>query len=163
MTRTLGVVALLILPGAWGVHAPFDRDEARLCTLVVPLGHGPSCVHRPLTRREWVAPGDTVTFLLDLENTGPDGEPIFLQWTHRGPHPGAGEARYSLSRGKCRELTGPQLFEFLHAIPFRDRTRTDPASAVADFRSWVVENADSTAYPVAETLRGLARSREPGG
>ena len=43
------------------------------------------------------------------------------------------------------------------------RTRTDPASAMADFRSWVVENADSTAYPVAETLRGLARSREPGG
>ena len=51
------------------------------------------------------------------------------------------------------------------SLPFFEpqEPRRDPASAMADFRSWVVENADSTAYPVAETLRGLARSREPGG
>lgn len=105
-----------------------------------------------------------MTFLLDLEHPGlgPNGEPMFLQRTYRGPHPGSGEAggRLRRSTGEARaELTGPQFFELLHALPPPDRTRTDPASALAAFRSWVVENVDSTAYPVAEVLRGL--SSEP--
>lgn len=250
MRKTFAVAALLILPGAWWVHAPYDRDEARLCTpmarnlvmmgaqtekavlavatdawwemtrvslpffepwkpppepppgipvfllgrpppdtaqyraqrfvavafgvganhelesgsgfLVVPVGGG-CLLDSPLKQREWIAQGDTVTFLLDPEDTelGPNGEPIFLVSAFRGPNPGSTQAGSDVRNGARAELRGRQFFEFLHALPLPDRVRADPASAVADFRSWVVENVDSVAYPVAEVLRGL--SPGPGG
>ena len=255
MRKTFAVAALFILPGAWWVHAPYNRDEARLCTpstmrtlwqssggqsgravlavatdawwemtrvslpffepwepppevrvvvdgiprvllvsrpppdtalyraqrfvgvasgagskhdlesgsgfLAVPVGGGPCLTTWPRKEREWIAPGDTVTFLLDPEDAeiGPNGEPIFLVSTLRGPNPGSRQAGSEVRSGARAELSGRQFFEFLHALPLPDRVRADPASAVADFRSWVVENADSTAYPVAEVLRGL--SSEP--
>ncbi len=114
MTRTLGVVALLILSGAWGVHAPFDRDEARLCT------------------------------------------PSITMWASMGGQ--SGRAVLAIATDAWWGMTRVSLPFFELQEP-----RRDPASAMADFRSWVVENADSTAYPVAETLRGLRRSLGPGG
>ena len=246
LRKTIGVAALLILPGAWWVPASYDSDEERLCTaartqwhekgglsdravlavatdawwemtrvslpffepwkprvgppwfilgrpppdtaqyraqrfvavafgvganhelesgsgfLVVPVGGG-CLLDSPLKQREWITPGDTVTFLLDPEDTelGPNGEPIFLVSAFRGPNPGSTQAGSDVRSGARAELSGRQFFEFLHALPLPDRVRADPASAVADFRSWVVENVDSVAYPVAEVLRGL--SPGPGG
>ncbi len=140
-----------------GEGAAHGLDPGRTF-LVFPLTHGPSCRLGPVRTREWVHSGDTVTFLLRPENRGlsSEGEPMFPQWTLRGPHPGSDQARSFLRREQNRrQLTGREFFEFIHALPSIAALREDRPAAVSAFEAWVLEHSDSTAYPVAESLRML--------
>lgn len=88
--------------------------------LVFPFDHDSSCRLRPLSRWMWVPPGDTVTFLLRPEDRGlaPGGEPMFPQWTFKGPYPLSSHAS-ALPRGERdpHERTGREFFEWMHQLP----------------------------------------------
>ena len=108
--------------------------------------------------------GDTITFLFRAEDRGlsPEGEPMFLQATHRGPHPRSDQVRGPLRLAENRrELNAREFLELMHRLPSIAALEEDRTAAVAAFEKWVVENSDSTAYPVAESLRMLRRLRPP--
>lgn len=57
----------------------------------IPYGYGPDCRWSPFEEAEWIPSGDTVVFLVSVEEQGttPTGELIFRQPYWLGPYPHA--------------------------------------------------------------------------
>ena len=88
--------------------------------LVFPFMHDGMCKPRPTNLWMWVSPGDTVTFLLRPEDRGlaPGGEPMFPQWTLKGPYPLSSHASASpRAERDPQERTGRQFFDWVHQLP----------------------------------------------
>jgi hypothetical protein len=148
---------IVLQPGERATHGL----EAGESFLAIPLGHGMSCRLWPALEKRWIVPGDTVVFELDGANfaTRGDREPLALQHTYRGPHPGSGEVSFGRRRDHTvGELSALAFFEYVHALPSSPALEEDAAAALASFESWVAASSDSTAYSVAGSLRALRRA-----
>jgi len=137
--------------------------------LVVPWGFGPGCAGEAWQTPEWVAPGDTVAFLLVPTRTGSgDGDrlPVYDVLGWQQPYP-VGELIPFWRKGPRVNpvwLTAPEFYELLTVLPSDLAFRSDPDAALASALDWMGRNPGREAtFPVPEILGEWKRQRRESG
>jgi len=131
----------------------------------VPWSFGPGCAEEGWQAPEWVAPGDTVAFLLiPTRSRSGDADRLavfdVLGWQQ--PYP-VGELIPFWRRGSRQNpvwLTAREFFELLTVLPSELAFRSDPGGALASALDWIARPPGREAiFPVPEILMEWERRR----
>ena len=131
----------------------------------VPWAFGPGCAGEAWQAPEWVAPGDTVAFLLvptRVRSPEADGLPVFDVLGWQQPYP-VGELIPFWRKGPRENpvwLTAREFYELLTVLPLELAFRSDPDRALAPALDWMARRPErESAFPVPELLGEWGRRR----
>jgi hypothetical protein len=137
-------------------------EEGRF--VVVPWSFGPGCAEEGWDGPQWVAPGDTVAFLLHPTRAGTQGREglrVFDVLGWHQPYP-VGELIPFWRRGRKvnpQWLDAREFYQLLTVLPTELAFQDDHLGAMAPFQEWVAEKEGrATAFPVPEIQGGWAKA-----
>jgi len=135
-----------------GVGEPGERF------VVVPWTFGPGCSGDGWNRSDWVAPGDTVAFLLSPTRARSRGDaevPVFDVLGWHQPYP-VGELIpfwRNTREGNRDWLSASEFFQLLTRIPSELAFSADPEASLGPALRWAGEKPGrASIFPVAEIL-----------